>query len=275
MSEAAAPDLDLLGRTVSEPDLGSHAAARERLEQSGLGARMGRLADLAAWWAAVRGDATAAPPSRTLTVMDASGSRLPAGLSIDRAVLWGIEAADRAADSGVDLLLMAVDDDPGARLVTAELLDLDPVEASGWPLPQGLDDEEWMDQVLDLRDGLRRTRGTRVDLAVLLSAADSPALAAAAGLAVQAAVRRTPILLDGEGALAAALLARRASFVATQWWQVAQARETTLVAKALQTLQLEPLVSLGLRAQDGTGARLGLAVLAQAAALLGPATTDA
>jgi nicotinate-nucleotide--dimethylbenzimidazole phosphoribosyltransferase len=275
MSETAAPDLDLLGRSVSEPDVGSYSAARERLEQSGLQARMGRLADLAAWWAGVRGDASAAPPSRTLTVMDASADRRPAGLSIDQAVIWGIEAADRAADSGVDLLLMAVDDDRGARLVTAELLDLDPVEASGWPLPQRMDDEEWMDQVLDLRDGLRRTRGTRVDLAVLLGAADSPALAAAAGLAVQAAVRRTPILLDGEGALAAALLARRASFVATQWWQVAQAREATLVTKALQTLQLEPLVSLGLRAQDGTGARLGLAVLAQAAALLGPAPNDA
>ncbi len=265
-------DLDLLGRSVSEPDLNAHAAARDRLEQAGLDASMGRLADLAAWWAGVSGSPTPAPPSRTLAVLDAGDTPLPPGLSIAQAISWGVAAADRAADSGVDLLLLAVDDDRRAHLTCADLLDLDPVEASGWPLPQGLEDEAWMDAVIELRDGLRGTRGTRGDLPVLMEAVGSPALAAATALAVQAAVRRTPILLDGEGALAVALLARRTTFVATQWWQLAHVRASTLSSAVVSTIQLEPLLSLGLRVQDGTGARLGLAVLTEAAALLaGPA----
>jgi NaMN:DMB phosphoribosyltransferase len=183
-------------------------------------------------------------------------------------VAWGLRRADAIADAGIDLILLALDCDEPARLAIAELLELDPVEASGWPLEQGMDDEQWMADVVRLRDGLRRTRGLRRDLAGLLAAIGSPLLAAATALLVQSGVRRTPVLLDGTGALAAALLARQTSSVVEQWWQIGHADSRALTGKAVGALRLTPLLRLGITAQNGLGARLALGLLAEAAGLL-------
>jgi NaMN:DMB phosphoribosyltransferase len=258
-------DLDLTGFSVAEADADAGARARERLAEDGTDVAMGRLADLAVWWASVRGDDRAAPPDRVWTGL----GRLPEETGdVAAALVWGIERADAVADAGTELMLLTVDCDEPARLASAELLGLDPVESSGWPLEQGMDDEEWMDAVIRLRDGWWRTRGLRGDLVRLLTALGSPMLAAATALVVQSGVRRTPVLLDGSGALAAALLARRTAHVANQWWQVAHADSRVLTDRTLTSLHLEPLLRLGITAQEGTGARLGLGLLTEAAGLL-------
>jgi nicotinate-nucleotide--dimethylbenzimidazole phosphoribosyltransferase len=119
-----------------------------------------------------------------------------------------------------------------------------------------------------VRDGLRRTRGLRGQPTALLQALGSPRTAAATALIVQATARRTPVLLDGAGATAAALLARRSSRAANTWWQVAQRFDDPLHPRMLTSLDLDPLTDLGVRVEDGTAAVLGLAVLDVAASLL-------
>lgn len=266
-------DLDDVGSGICEIDHASATAARHRLEDLDRIPRYGRLADLALWWAAVRGDENAPAPAAVRHVgvaVAAAGTAvpLPSHVTTGEALAWGLKAADDAADAGTDLVLLTVDEPAAARLVTAELMGLDAVEAAGWPQERGLDDEAWMDELLALRDGLRRTSGLRGLLTDLLDAVASPALAAASAFTVQAAVRRTPILLDGPGAAAAALVARRTGYVANQWWQAAQGESDPLHGRALRSLSLEPVTTLGVRAEDGTAARIGLDVLRVAVGLL-------
>ncbi len=259
-------DLDELGKAITGTDAEAGERVRLRLLDRPASAGVGRLADLAQWWASVRNDDRAAAPQRLRHV----GLELP--LPVDgtaqEALAWGVAAADDAADSGVDLLVLTVNDPLAARLVAAELMGLDPVEASGWPQDRGQDDDSWMDEVVVLRDGLNRTRGLRGELGALLDAVGSAPMAAASALAVQATVRRTPMLLDGPGAAAAALLARRTAYTANQWWQAAHGEADGLHGRTLRSLALDPITSLGVVVEDGTAARLGLGVLTVAAELL-------
>jgi NaMN:DMB phosphoribosyltransferase len=53
--------------------------------------------------------------------------------------------------------------------------------------------------------------------------------------------------------------------VANQWWQAAQSSPEPLHARCLTSLGLDPLTSLGITLEDGTGARIGLEVVRLAA----------
>lgn len=281
----ATVDLDAIGAGITGVDDEARLAARELLaaRHPTVGGGHGRLAELALWWAAARGTARPAGPQRThwVGVPAGGGIDLPAEIDVDEALAWGVATADALADRDADLIVLGVVAAMPARIVAAELMGLDSVEAAGWPQDRpgaddapALDDDGWMDDVVQLRDGLRRTAGLRGDPVALLRAAGSPRLAAATALLVQAAVRRTPVLLDGFGAGAAALLARRTAYVANQWWLVGQRGRAPLQARILRSLQLEPLTDLGVTAEDGTGARLGLAVLEVAVALLADPPAD-
>jgi nicotinate-nucleotide--dimethylbenzimidazole phosphoribosyltransferase len=279
-TDPAEVDLDVIGALVRPPDVRAEDDARAHLGEDRL-ASLGTLGQLAVWWAGVRADSGAGPAEQVDAVGLASSAAaarcrgsiravaLDPPADVAGALRWGLARADDAADRGVQVLLLAVDDAPAGRLLCAELMGLDAVEASGWPTERGVSDEEWMARVEALRDGLHRTRGRRGRPADLLAAIGSPRLAAATSLALQAAVRHTPVLLDGPAATAAALLARRCAWDAATWWRAAHQGGDPLHARALASLTLQPLTELGLTVEDGVGALAGLAVLDLAAAQLG------
>jgi nicotinate-nucleotide--dimethylbenzimidazole phosphoribosyltransferase len=178
---------------------------------------------------------------------------------------WGAAAADAATDAGTDLLLVSVADAAAAATLSAHLLGFDPVDAMGWPARAGVDDATWVAEVAALRDGLRGVRAV-FEPTSLLEALGSPAIAAGVGLLLQAGVRRTPVMLDGAGAVACAQLAYRVTRRVRGWWQVAQSDGSVLAEAALEKLPLDPLLRLGIHAEDGTAARLALAVLEAATA---------
>lgn len=255
-----------IAERVGDPDSTAAAAARRRLDAAETLQRTGRIGDLALWWAGVRGDDRAGPPR---AVVEVCPGREPGPTdSITAAIGWGLDRVDQAVDGGADLVLLAVDDDPGARLLAAALLRLDPVQAAGWPAARGLDDETWMQEVVALRDGLRRLSGCGDDPLPLLTGAGSAALAAGFGVVLGAAARRTGVLLDGAGASVAALLARTAAPPAGQWWRLAHAGAGEPFAEVARSLHLTALLDLGLKVQDGTGARLALPMVEAAAHLL-------
>jgi nicotinate-nucleotide--dimethylbenzimidazole phosphoribosyltransferase len=161
----------------------------------------------------------------------------------------------------------------------AELVGADAVSALGWPraddgfgdaaLTGTVDDERWMRDVVAVRDGLRAVRGLAGQPEALLRGLGSPALAAATGLLLQSAARRTPALLDGPGAAAAGLLARGQAWECSDWWQLAPALEDPLGERVVAGLRLTPLPGVAVPVEDGTSALLAAGVLAAAAALLG------
>jgi nicotinate-nucleotide--dimethylbenzimidazole phosphoribosyltransferase len=171
----------------------------------------------------------------------------------------GIAIADEEVDGGADLLIpgeLGVGGTTVASVLIAALTDTEPVKVIG--RGSGIDDQGWMRKIVAIRDGLRRARPFTGDPVALLAVAGGADVAAMTGFLVQAAVRRTPVLLDGVLSAAAGLVASGIAPAAATWWRAAHRSAEPAHAIALKHLDLEPVLDLGIRAGEGAGA---LAVL--------------
>ena len=102
---------------------------------------------------------------------------------------------------------MGIGNTTPATTLIAALTDTEPVAAVG--RGTGIDDAGWARKTAAIRDALYRTRRLSADPIALLRICGGADLAAMAGFCAQAAVRRTPVLLDGVVVTAAALAAER------------------------------------------------------------------
>ena len=82
-------------------------------------------------------------------------------------------------------------------------------------------------------------------------------------------------LLDGVVVTAAALVAEELAPGARAWWQAGHRSTEPAHALALQRLQLEPIIDLGMRLGEGSGAAVALPVLRAAVATLASMATFA
>lgn len=174
----------------------------------------------------------------------------------------GIAVADEEVDGGADLLLpgdMGIGNTTPAAVLVAALTDAEPVHVIG--RGTGIDDAGWMRKVAAIRDALRRARPFGGDPIALLAVAGGADFAAMTGFLVQAAVRRTPVLLDGLVSGAAALLASAVAPGARDWWLAAHRSPEPAHGIALERLELEPLLDLGMRLGEGSGALVALPLL--------------
>lgn len=183
-----------------------------------------------------------------------------------RAVQTGIDVADDEVDAGADLVVVG-DVGVGATTVAAVLAAVitgtEPVKVIG--RGGGIDDDMWMRKATAVRDARLRAWKDRAAPLRLLSAAGGADVAAMVGFLVRAASRRTPVLLDGVVAAAAALVAQDLQPRCVRWWRVAQRTGEPAQAVALRRLGLEPVLDLGVQAGDGTGGLLALPVVRAAA----------
>jgi nicotinate-nucleotide--dimethylbenzimidazole phosphoribosyltransferase len=81
------------------------------------------------------------------------------------------------------------------------------------------------------------------------------------------------VLLDGVVVTAAALVADLLAPNARSWWQAGHRSTEPAHALALRHLRLEPIVDLGMRLGEGTGAAVALPVLRAAVATLASMAT--
>jgi nicotinate-nucleotide--dimethylbenzimidazole phosphoribosyltransferase len=207
--------------------------------------------------------------SGNIAVEDAlSADEVAAALNAGRAI------ADEEVDAGADLLIagdMGIGNTTAATTLIAALTLSEPVAVVG--RGTGVDDAGWARKTAAIRDALRRARDVSSDPVGLLRVCGGADLAAMAGFLVQAAVRRTPVLLDGVVVTAAALVADRLAPGARSWWQAGHRSTEPAHALALQDLRLEPVVDLGMRLGEGTGAMVALPVLRAAVATLASMAT--
>ncbi|GAA5120041.1 nicotinate-nucleotide--dimethylbenzimidazole phosphoribosyltransferase [Pseudonocardia adelaidensis] len=191
---------------------------------------------------------------------------------VDRALAVGRALADEEVDAGADLLVPASlgvgATTPAATLVAA-LTGTEPVAVIG--RGSGIDDAGWMRKAAAVRDALRRARPYVRDPLALLRVAGGADIAALTGFCVQAALRRTPVLLDGLVVGAAALLADELAKGAREWWLYAQRSPDPAMAPVEEHLGLSPVLDLGIRLGDGTGAVAAVPLLQMAVRLLGEA----
>jgi nicotinate-nucleotide--dimethylbenzimidazole phosphoribosyltransferase len=183
-----------------------------------------------------------------------------------RAVQAGIDVADDEVDAGTDLVIVG-DVGAGATTVaavlTAVITSTEPVKVIG--RGGGIDDDTWMRKATAVRDARLRAWPHRAVPAELLAVAGGADVAAMVGFLVRAASRRTPVLLDGVVATAAALVAQELQPRCVRWWRAAQRTSEPAQAVALSRLGLEPILDLGVEAGDGTGGLLAVPVLRAAA----------
>lgn len=190
------------------------------------------------------------------------------------AIEAGRRIADEEIDSGADLLIagdMGIGNTTAATTLIAALTDSEPVAVVG--RGTGIDDAGWARKTAAIRDALYRARGVSADPVALLRICGGADVAAMAGFCAQAAVRRTPLLLDGLVVTAAAMVADRLAPGARLWWQAGHRSPEPAHAVALQRLELDPIVDMRMRLGEGTGAAVALPIVRAAVATLASMAT--
>lgn len=222
-----------------------------------------RLVDLAV-------DADTDPAISTFKIGRASGridtedALTPA--QVTAAIEAGIAIADQEIDAGADLLIAAdlgvANSTPAATLISV-LTDFEPIKVVG--RSSGIDDAGWIRKCAAIRDARRRAWPHRTELTELLATAGGADLAAMTGFLLQAASRRTPVLLDSLVVSAAALAAQLACPRVVRWLQAAHLSPEPAHDIALRRLGLSPIVQLDIALGQGVGALVALPVLRAAA----------
>ncbi|MEV6110806.1 nicotinate-nucleotide--dimethylbenzimidazole phosphoribosyltransferase [Streptomyces sp. NPDC051940] len=187
----------------------------------------------------------------------------------EQAFRTGMAIADEEADAGTDLLVLgdlSVGGTTAAGAIVAALCGTDASVVTGRG-GSGIDDLAWMRKCAAIRDALRRARPVLGDQLELLQTVGGPDLAAMTGFLLQAAVRKTPVIIDGVVSSAAALVGQRAAFRAPDWWVAGQSTGEPAQAKALDRIAIEPLLDHGVTAGEGVGALMALPLLQAAAEL--------
>jgi nicotinate-nucleotide--dimethylbenzimidazole phosphoribosyltransferase len=178
-------------------------------------------------------------------------------------------AQELVEQGGADLLIpgdMGIGNTTPAAALVGLLADLGPAEVVG--RGTGIDDLTWMRKAAAVRDAMRRGRPVKGDPVALLATVSGPDFAAMTGFLLQAAALRTPVLLDGVVSCASALVAHRMAFRARAWWCAGHRSTEPAAVAALARLDLDPILDLGMRLGEGTGALVALPVLTAAGDLL-------
>jgi nicotinate-nucleotide--dimethylbenzimidazole phosphoribosyltransferase len=186
-----------------------------------------------------------------------------------RAVEAGRAIADEEVDGGADLLIagdMGIGNTTPASVIVAALTGEEPVAVVG--RGTGIDDSAWMRKTAAIRDALRRARKFTGDPLALLRTVGGADLAAMAGFLAQAAVRRTPVVLDGLVVGAAAMVAEDLAPGARHWWVAGHRSVEPAHGFVLGHLGLTPIIDLGMRLGEGSGAAAALPLITMAARIL-------
>lgn len=178
----------------------------------------------------------------------------------------GWQLADDAADSGSDLIILA-SCSPGAAsaaaAIVARLTGAEIAALLGRIVgPDGsVDDPSWILRAAAVRDALHRSRNKDLSADTVLSELGGPDVAVAAGVILGATARRTPVMLDGPLAAAAALLARDLGSQSRLWVTIPDFSADPVTKNVADILGTDAYFSLKTGLGEGTAGLLALPVL--------------
>jgi nicotinate-nucleotide--dimethylbenzimidazole phosphoribosyltransferase len=198
------------------------------------------------------------------------------------AVEVGISVAEALIDGGAKCLAggdMGIANTTPAAVLIAAFTGADPAAVTG--RGTGIDDATYATKIKVVTGALARHRlgrptaentgqpqGEPADPIAVLAAVGGLEHAALAGLMLGAAARRVPVVVDGVIAASAALAAAALAPDAVAAMIAGHCSVEPGASVALAHLGLTPLLDLGLRLGEGTGAVLALGVVASAARVL-------
>jgi nicotinate-nucleotide--dimethylbenzimidazole phosphoribosyltransferase len=186
-----------------------------------------------------------------------------------RALESGIELAGDLSAEGIGLIAlgdMGIGNTAISSAVTAALTGYDPEAVVG--RGTGVDDEGLQIKLAAVRRALQANGPDPADPVAVLAAVGGFELGVLAGLALGAAASGVPVVLDGFVVGAAALLAARIAPASTAAMIASHLSPEPGHAIVLGALGLSPLLDLGMRLGEGSGAALGLQLVNSALLLL-------
>ncbi len=181
----------------------------------------------------------------------------------------GISVAGALVDAGTRCLLtgdMGIANTTPAAALIAAFTGADPAQVTG--RGTGIDDGTHAHKVAVVAAALARHRPDPADPVAALAAVGGLEHAALAGFILGAAQRRVPVVLDGVIAAAAALVAAALAPDAVAAMVAGHRSAEPGAGVALARLGLTPLLDLGMRLGEGTGAVLALPIVAGAVRVL-------
>lgn len=191
-----------------------------------------------------------------------------------QAVETGIEVVEREVSRGLDALgigEMGIGNTTAASAIVAAILGAPPEEVTG--RGTGLDDERVRHKASVVARALEVNEPDPADGLDVLAKVGGFEIGAMAGAILAAAAAGRPVAVDGFIATAAALIASLISPETKQYMIGAHKSAEKGHSKALRHLGIDPLLDLGMRLGEGTGAALALSVMEAACrALLEMAT---
>ena len=181
----------------------------------------------------------------------------------------GIEVATSLAGQGYRLLVagdMGIANTTASAALVAVFADRPAAEVTG--RGTGITDDTLARKVGAIDRALTERRVTTADPLDALAQVGGLEHAGLAGLLIGAAATRTPVLLDGVIACSAALVARALAPGAAAYWVAGHRSAEPGASVALAALGLSPLIDLGLRLGEGSGAALAVPIVQAAARVL-------
>ncbi|PDV99228.1 nicotinate-nucleotide--dimethylbenzimidazole phosphoribosyltransferase [Candidatus Chloroploca asiatica] len=181
------------------------------------------------------------------------------------AIATGIAVVTELIEDGVDVIAtgeMGIGNTTAASAIVAALTGAPVAEVTG--RGTGIDDTGLAHKIALIEQALARQRPDPTDALDVLAKVGGFEIGGLVGVMLGAAARQVPVVVDGFISGAAALLACRLA-PALQPYLIAAHRSVERGHQAIfAQLDLEPLLDLGMRLGEGTGAVLGIS-LAQAA----------
>ncbi|WGL51277.1 nicotinate-nucleotide--dimethylbenzimidazole phosphoribosyltransferase [Nocardioides sp. BP30] len=187
----------------------------------------------------------------------------------EQALAAGAAVAGEEIAAGARLLIsgdMGIGNTTPAAALVAVALGLPAGEVVG--RGTGIDDAALAHKAGVVDAAVARAGARTEDPVETLAALSSADLAATTGYLLEAARRGVPVLLDGLMSVACALTADRIEPGAAAWYAAGHRSTEPAQSLALAKMGLEPLLDLGLRLGEGSGAVAAVPVVRSAIALL-------
>ena len=198
----------------------------------------------------------------------------------ERALLCGADIARRAVDGGARLAAtgeMGIGNSTPATALFCAFLGLSPAETAGpgtGLTPAGVSHKiEVLEKALARHADLVASASTPQGALAVLAALGGYEIAVLAGVALGAASRRIPVLVDGFISTAAYTAARALCPAVADYAFLAHASAEPGYARVAAALGQEPLLRLNMRLGEGTGCALALPLLRAAAAVFNDMAT--
>jgi nicotinate-nucleotide--dimethylbenzimidazole phosphoribosyltransferase len=203
------------------------------------------------------------------------GPAMTAGQA-EEAVFAGFELVGQLVNRGYRLLAvgeMGIGNTTAAAALTSALLSVPPDISVG--RGTGIDDAGLSRKQDAVRRAIEANRPDSSDTLDALAKLGGFEIAGMVGVCLGAAAHRLPLLIDGYISTAAALVASRLSPAAASYWFASHLSEEPGHAVALEAIGLTPMLTLGMRLGEGTGAALCMRIVEAGADVLGSMATFA